>query len=68
MCSPMLRGYDCNTQPVGEKTADLVGQDGVAAVPTTALDPPLVRLLLQSRRLYRSRSLLKPLCGDFTSQ
>ena len=40
-----------HSQPVSEKTADLVGQDGFAAVPTTALDLHLVQLLPQSRRL-----------------
>ena len=50
-----------------EQTAD--GYDdfarGTARSVTLSDLGVLVRLLLRSRRLYRSRSLLKPLCGDF---
>jgi hypothetical protein len=45
-------------QPVGEKTANLVGEDGIAVVPTTALALHLVQFLLQSRRLMNSGLLV----------
>jgi len=50
-CVPFTLAIRKHGQPVSEKTADLVGQNGFAAVPTTALDPHLVQLLPQSRRL-----------------
>ena len=45
-------------QPVGEKTANLVGEDGIAVVPTTARALHLVQFLLQSRRLMNSGLLV----------
>ncbi len=51
----------------GRMTVRLMGTSGIAAIPITALDPPLVRLLLRSRRLwipvsYIGAQGLKPSC------
>jgi len=42
-----------HAQSASEKTSGLAGSSGIAAIPATALDLPLVQRLPQSRRLYR---------------